>query len=1850
MKFFALLMVVGLAAASGLSGERGLRFESGKEFTFEYSGRLMTGFPALNSQYSGLGINATVSLIARTPTTLGMIVSQPKFVKINDVLEPVEDNVPSTYDGTNWRRVKLPQMMEVPEEFKRILSLPVVVELDGQTGEVAKVTISKREPEWSVNLKKGIVSLFQVKMESGVNTNMIQATGEQTYWKVMEETVSGKCLSSYQVNELPEYIVRENPTLVPVPEACPTNKYFEVVRSVDFNNCQKQSSFSFYRPGHFMQKGSSESINNIGNMLSRSSTTRFIACGSSSGQMTIQTIVNDGEFDFQLMGTKTERLVSGSLQTLKLKSVRPAGQMPQPSEPVTLETMMYEYTEKAYGRPSVSSNSISEQILSEGRIPRSELTDGKVLAKAIPRTFFQGLNSETTPNKSEFVSEITKILKEVLLIIRGEKNIEVNHEVNQMLLTAVRGMTALESVEEIERLYTTVLSGLSGEQTLTMKQLFLDTVVMTGTPHSLEFFERLVRQGKVPQSEITAFFMFLPRYVVLPTEQVLNRLFKLVTEVETITRVPTTYSVAMTGLSQLVQSACISEDRKTSFPAYTFGEFCTPESEIVQEVLIPYLARSLHKEPQTVAEENIRNIHIIALGLLRHKNVITELTPVIEAHGSSGSVSLDSVQGSRNEMSRILAVYSLMNSGFHNPNLVTPVLLTVFTNPAESTEMRIAAFNAILKLNPPKYVFDTIASVTRQEPKMDMELLKVINIGLYTLGHETMERFEQMPESSLSLKARSAYKIVRKTYGIIPTSANFYKTEFLRELNSGYRAQLAWVAAHEQIMPRSGYVGVTLFLQQHYYDLFQGGFMMAGTDSVIDTLSSVVSKVASGSVSEDLKSEIRRSLDTEFSKILEKLNVKPVESKVMSINAFGQMGETGIIFGSISEQASRLINEKIVQLIQNPSTLLSGQTEMKVNFQKTIDLSPVQIMFPSDMGLPVQVELNAPVTVSLLGKASIKPLSMIPSVDISGKALLTSQFSAHVGTICPFTREYVVSGINQHSIINIPGAMEVKLDIPSQKLSVMVRPVSQVAGEVPVGHYHIQPYTTVGQINKLETLTQTSALKPIRSVSERKRSSLSFGGFFGLGLETMMETESSYVDNRSLIELVQIYKNPINMMVFGWTSPALSEHLTPSVRYHKMTTLLHPGQTSTKEIGIEIKIGAATKVTGESAIKYHTLKQKSLSSLSQEEISEIKTNPTLKKLILAIAPLKVVSQSLESVHGHQRRQQSLKEVISSLETSKVSEGEVTGLTLTTSLILKSTRPRTFTYTLTAAHGSRNSGSSKIHHEWNLMLESQIPQTQIKKVSISGKLTMPILPIWNIEHIRNTLINFEYENKMALTLANGKTSEIITTGTAKTSEEQKSFSSRSSEAKQLRNLIATRTTGASSKLIAELEEIVRIQASTLDKVIFQTEYVNVPRSFEVAQSKVINFLKAYLYPYYCPSASTVESHQFESLRYKSTVQVSFHQQTPSFDLEIVRPTEKVFFRNVRVSYPYNLFFPLSAIRNNVRLAANQLVSGSVLSTKTCAINGLHMIKFNGQSLDIPTGLAYPGNSFVLALDASNFHRFGVYGRSESGNKWETIVFLKKNLVEINPVSSKVLVNDRPVTGITTGKPTIVKGISGQPIATIEKTTDGVVILKAPRFNLEEVRTNGKKIEVIPSVELKNKLSGMCGNLMKPIVSQTITSQCVLSKPELEVASWMIPSASSSVSSSVPSHLMSELKKETEMCSKVMVQPTKVAKAYKAATGRCTILRHLTMQRPGKMCFSKVPVTQCGPSCKSQGSEMTVKPVPFTCLPLGRQAEHYMTKVQSGEPMPELASMETSFTTQMRQPAHCVHALVSSVRGF
>merc|ERR1719495_388639 len=266
-------------------------------------------------------------------------------------------------------------------------------------------------------------------------------------------------------------------------------------------------------------------------------------------------------------------------------------------------------------------------------------------------------------------------------------------------------------------------------------------------------------------------------------------------------------------------------------------------------------------------------------------------------------------------------------------------------------------------------------------------------------------------------------------------------------------------------------------------------------------------------------------------------------------------------------------------------------------------------------------------------------------------------------------------------------------------------------------------------------------------------------------------------------------------------------------------------------------------------------------------------------------------------------------------------------------------------------------SKKIHQEWHLLLESQVPQTPVKSISVSGEITLPILPLWNIEQLHQTLVNFSFHNKIVFTMANGQKSQIITTGTAKTTQAQKTFSLESPEALKLKEIISP-ISSVSSKVIAELEEIVRVQATILDKVVFENEYINVPKVFEHVELNAIEVLKVYLWPYYTPSCSAIESHTLKSGHYKTVVELIFKQHTPSFDLKIVLPPEKVFFRNVRIIYPYSLFFPLTAVRNNVHMGLSKIVSGSVLSSKACMIKGEQLIKFNGNSIDIPSTVQAP----------------------------------------------------------------------------------------------------------------------------------------------------------------------------------------------------------------------------------------------------------------------------------------------------
>ena len=108
-------------------------------------------------------------------------------------------------------------------------------------------------------------------------------------------------------------------------------------------------------------------------MNTRTSETRVIACGT-RGNMIIQTIINQGELNQDLLQLNTERIVSGNLQVLKLKEIKAVAPIPAPSDLVIVKNMMYEYTFKSYQQDQQE----VELEQNPSRIPREVLQEPEV--------------------------------------------------------------------------------------------------------------------------------------------------------------------------------------------------------------------------------------------------------------------------------------------------------------------------------------------------------------------------------------------------------------------------------------------------------------------------------------------------------------------------------------------------------------------------------------------------------------------------------------------------------------------------------------------------------------------------------------------------------------------------------------------------------------------------------------------------------------------------------------------------------------------------------------------------------------------------------------------------------------------------------------------------------------------------------------------------------------------------------------------------------------------------------------------------------------------------------------------------------------------------------------------------------------------------------------------------------------------------------------------------------------------------------------------------------------------------------------------------------------------------------
>jgi len=1454
----------------------------------------------------------------------------------------------------NWRTLETPRNGKVDSMYAKILESPV--EFSMRNGEVSEIKVSENEPHWSVNIKKALVSLVKIQTPSGkhyLQENTVRGRGESTLpniWKVMEQGVDGKCENTYHFTELPDYRITDIDS-----DLIDTNKcdktIFQLVKTRDINNCVERTAYGVNQPGRYNCP-----TGNCDSMWERSSMARYIGCGTSAKDMEILAIIYDGEIQQSLMAYNTENVLTGIRQTLVLVESRSSKSDLQVESPRTVEDLLYEYPESmvmtgSEGRSSESWKPSSfkdlqdrlQEIIKDPRDQRFKtivpLDRDVILSKLSPDTL-----------KQRVVEHLTRIVNDLNEVEHLEKK-----EISMNLLMLSKIFSIL-STDHLVSVYKNVKSMNADEEKKEIaRQLVLELSVMSGSNAGIMFIKEMIESEELTPFRAGLYIATIPHYIRTPDVKILDQIFELVKS-PTISKHSLLKTNAHLAFATLLNKACI-EDNDYRYPVFVFGEFCNSETSELTNKYIPYMADLLQSASRPEERESI----ILSVGAIGHESVIPILLPYIEGK-SSGSSSTE----------QRMAIYSLNMMTRRHREVLLPIFSTLVHNPSEDRYVRIAALSMMMTMDPSTYYFQKLATSTWFEK--DNEFHKFVFSTIKSLSEIEME---DHPTSgtlrTMSEQAKAVLPLAKPLPGFISSSLNFFTAEWMKKLQVGYQlhSSLTTTSSVQGLYARLEY-----FMEQLQFTPIEFCFMTEGTNSLYDQ---VKKYFAGDESSRDYK------IHPKWREIMSLINLKDTEED--SFYAGGWVR----LFDDVQFTVGRLHQGSVETTLEYARKIFQesrGSREdycgkYPLNIVKVNNWMPTEILIPSEMGLPILIEAHMPALLALKGELNVECSSSVPklTVDVSSKASVN--YFGYVGTVCPFTKEVIAVGIDQHWAINYPTRTEFKLEQGKVKVTIaQLDDVKSSSKPIDMVVYHVKPFAVVKPYSFLDftTLTSHSDVKYISSESDRKVFSRKVGQLVGLDMEYNVETETDVIDWKTRLDTLKLYNyNPINMLFYGWTQTAITMDGRPSARYHCQSLRLNPSSSQTKEAEIEISMALASKY-------YHESEPKQVKLIRS------------RKGMYAVPSYELVP--LSSGDADQYLQKSFRKL-------NVQEG--VAMTAEVRVNLKGGSPKTYSFTATGGHGV-----DKLERKWNLHIENKDRSLSNMNLCVDGKASLPNIYMKDTEHIQSEDISFQYVNNIGY----GESCDqyyIKVTGSSAVSVGQLQKSKHSKAAHECKNFARSiefykkklSEARAYKKTVDEIREIhYKLsskylnmyescheqfeQATTLDKVNFHIEYNTLPDYVKPYTRMLDTYVKAVLLPY----TTDIENvHSREGI----DMELQFRPRINAVNMVLATPYETVKYENIRLPEFTRRLFPMIASKQ-----PHEQVYEAVLGEPmypTCRVSADTVYTFDNRSYSYSLDDCY----HVLAADSSARKTHAVLGKVE-GELIHLKIYSEGSEIILTPSSS------------------------------------------------------------------------------------------------------------------------------------------------------------------------------------------------------------------------------------------------------
>jgi len=1731
MRFLILLTVLGLVSAN-------IIYTPGKEYVFKYNGKVLTGVPDIDAHFAGLAIACDVIVQAVDVTTFKMMLKNVMFTKFDQRLEG-----PMPY---NWRTMMTPTPVAAPVHLLPFLESPVVFNM--VQGKITVLKMSALEPEWTVNIKKALVSQLKIQFpivgsSSPVVDNQIEqsATVLPNFFQVMEPAVDGVCMNTYTVTELPLEFVKDpvNGFLPLVkPELCTGKKFFEIIRFRDVTKCEK---INVYVAGHIVQKET----------IPKHSMTKFVGCGVDRGHVEVHGVVNEAEFIHDIVSYHTEPMVTGTMMVLKLFAIKDVMTVvPEIVQPRIMHHIFYEWP--------VMSGSVAEHTMAPFFVRGTDAPTTTVRTPAMvakhPELGIEHMKTHIFTMLTEIATGLTEV-----------QHIEDKHVTTKLMNVA--HYFSMLTFEEMKVVFTMIQTAdIDAVVKKTIVDLTIDVTAMTGTHHAVLFLKHLVETHPVHTIKVLTTITTLAHYIRTPTVEMLNNIFAIIKAPIVLNNKVIKHN-ALLNFANILNKACFAPTKVHRFPEHIFGEFCNAATSEIATVYIPYIMEQL----RTTEDPHYKETIIMALGAIGHESIIPLLLPHIQGKVAGCTTSM-----------RLMAMFSLEHVAEKHAAILLPIFTGLWANPAEHRHVRMTALTMLLKMKPTFAFMQRLAIFTWYEK--DVEMAKFVYSTIWSLTELKTHVLEASPHLlHLKTMAKIVLPMAKPIPGILFSTSNLFAAEYLAELNRGFESQTLFT-----MTPMSKIVFQKLVTIIHDVKIpaLKMLFALEGEKSFYDQIFQTVLEAVNGQSS---GANPLDSVHAEWRQIVQDMNIQARTGVPFKTTFFTQAFDDMVTMFGFGQGYMESLKTEMKSYLRNPRSMLQSFCGVKpFNINQAFNLMPTEMVFPTELGLPVIVVVHQPHVLSFQGELNIDCTNFIPTFELTLKTKFLSNAHAHVSTICPFTNEMVMAGIDKLKIINKPIKTIVKIDPITGKLGVNILPVvTPAVTQVDFFHYHVKPFTCIRSLFDFTPFTLLPTFKIIHMKKEPLTWTKKFGQPLGLDLTFNVATEGALIDTKMVFDKLHMYNfNIFNMIVFPFTWGMTHINGMPCNRYARFTVMYNPVVSTTKEFEFEMKFALASLVQSEQPMQ-HVFRS-----------SESQSTPTIEAQSVPVTDSKLQTML-----------------------AKVGGEKTFAVNTYFKIILKGAATKLFNMGFTVGVGG-----NMIHQKWSIVMDEIATTDGMFNFCVDGHIIMPTLPIWSTESILAMPVKFDFFNKIGF----GTTCEQYTidmVGKAAVSEAQKAFSKVSEEAllcqsSDVRPMIPS----ALSRHDACHRQ--RDQAATLDQYEFTITHTGLPATWIKHITGFQKVLQVFLWKYAatCPFESAMPT-QLAKIKFQ------FNTKIHTLHMTLITPTETLLWKHIRLPEKLWVIVPIVAGKEPFA-QVHEVFTGSSFRP-TC-----HMFEDRIQTFDKLMYSYQMDDCFhVVASDCSRKFSSSVLAKMVGGMK-HVKVFHKTTEIQMIPVSSgpmvfRILVDGQEIP-LSRDQMKTVFSSDGRRSFKLFRSVDDVLTMEIPDMIIQ---FNGVRLEVQSRRGMSTgQFCGLCGS-GSSVSSLRAPSSCRYSSNDLVALAYRRQTDQCSV---LPRAKLDLLAAEESSCAQARVEKARrMSQLPQPQMSTGIQMKHSVIKKEGRVCISQVPISSC--LSDFEAASNIQKTISFTCLPASNKvARLYVDKVMRGEILRELRSMDTHYWLPTQMPVFCIRS--------